>query len=80
VAPPFAYALAQSRMISRWLGRLGLSGGVLLLLTPLAVVADLLFLPFFFGAILTLIWLLAVGFSLALRSPDTAVPRPSEAL
>jgi hypothetical protein len=68
----FAYGLARTRMISRWLGRLGLSGGALLLLTPLAVVADLLFLPFFVGAILTLIWLLAAGLSLALRSPDTA--------
>jgi hypothetical protein len=74
----FAYGLARNRIISRWLGRLGLFAGALLLLTPLAVTVDILFLPFFVGTILTLVWILATGFSLALRSPDT-VRRPSEA-
>jgi hypothetical protein len=52
-----------------WLGWLGLVAGVLLLLTPLAVTVEVLFLPFFFGAILTIAWLLAAGLWLALRPP-----------
>jgi hypothetical protein len=53
----------------RWLGWLGLVAGGLLLLTPLAVTAEILFLPFFGGTILTIVWLLAVGLWLALRPP-----------
>jgi Domain of unknown function (DUF4386) len=76
----FAYGLARNRMISQWLGRLGLFAGALLLLTPLALAADVLFLPFFVGTILTLVWLLAAGLSLALRSPDTVFRRSEAAL
>jgi hypothetical protein len=69
-AAAFAYALAwPAGMAPRWLGWLGLVAGALLLLTPLAVTADVLFFPFFFGAILTLAWLLAAGLWLVLRPP-----------
>lgn len=69
-AAAFAYGLAWSTGIApRWLGWLGLVAGALLVLTPLAVTADVLFLPFFFGAILTIVWLLATGLWLALRPP-----------
>jgi hypothetical protein len=69
-AAAFAYGLAwPTRIAPRWLGWLGLVAGALLVLTPLAVTADVLFLPFFFGAILTLVWLLAAGFWLALGLP-----------
>jgi Domain of unknown function (DUF4386) len=64
----FAYQLAwPAGLAPRWLGWLGLIAGGLLVLTPLAVTADVLFLPFFFGAILTLVWLLVAGLMLALR-------------
>jgi hypothetical protein len=64
----FAYQLAWSAGLApRGLGWLGLIAGGLLLLTPLAVTADVLFLPFFFGAILTLVWLLVAGLVFALR-------------
>jgi Domain of unknown function (DUF4386) len=67
----FAYALAWPAGVApRWLGWLGLLAGGLLLLTPVAVTADVLFLPFFFGAILTLVWLLATGLWLALWPPQ----------
>ncbi len=56
-------------MAPRWLGWLGLVAAALVLLTPLAVTAELLFLPFFVGAILTLVWLLAVGLWLAIWPP-----------
>jgi hypothetical protein len=70
-AAAFAYGLAWStRITPRWLGWLGLVAGVLLLLTPLAVTTDILFLPFFLGAILTVLWLLAAGLSLSLRPPQ----------
>ena len=66
----FAYALAwTTRAAPRWLGWLGLLAGGLLLLTPLAVTADVLFLPFFVGTILTIVWLIAAGLWLALRPP-----------
>jgi Domain of unknown function (DUF4386) len=69
-AAAFAYALAwPAGMAPRWLGWLGLVAGALLLLTPLAVTADVLFFPFFFGAILTLAWLFAAGLWLVLRAP-----------
>jgi hypothetical protein len=69
-AGAFAYGLAWStRVAPRWLGWLGLLAGGLLVLTPLAVTADVLFLPFFFGTILTIVWLLVTGFWLALRPP-----------
>jgi hypothetical protein len=72
-AAAFARGLAWSSGIApRWLGWLGLAAGALLLLTPLAVTTDILFLPFFFGAILTLVWLLATGLWLALRPPGAA--------
>jgi hypothetical protein len=76
-AGAFAYALAWSTgAVPRWLGWLGLLAGGLLLLTPLAVTAELLFLPFFFGAILTIVWLLATGLWLVLRAPMAErVPR-----
>jgi hypothetical protein len=74
-AAAFAYGLAwTSGLAPRWLGWLGLVTGALLVLTPLAVTVELLFLPFFFGAILTLVWLLATGLWLALRPPE---PRAS---
>jgi hypothetical protein len=77
-AGAFAYALGWSTGLApRWLGWLGLGAAGLLLLTPLAVTVDILFLPFFFGAILTIVWLLAAGFWLALRPPAlrrSAVP------
>jgi hypothetical protein len=66
----FAHALAWSTgFVPRWLGLLGLVGGGLLLLTPLAVTAEILFLPFFLGAVLAIVWLLAAGLWLALRPP-----------
>jgi hypothetical protein len=69
-AAAFAYSLAWSTDIApRWLGWLGLVAGGLLLLTPLAVTVDVLFLRFFFGAILTVLWLLAAGLWLSLRPP-----------
>lgn len=71
-AAAFAYGLAwPAGLLPRWLGWLGLVAGALLLFTPLAVTVDLLFLPFFLGAILTLVWLLAGGLWLTLRSPGT---------
>ena len=73
-AAAFAYALAWPAGVApRWLGWLGLVAGALLLLTPLAVAAELLFLPFFLGAILALVWLLAAGVWLVLRPPGAAV-------
>ena len=69
-AAAFAYGLAWSTgAVPRWLGWLGLVAGALLVLTPLAVTADVLFVPFFFGAILTFAWLLAAGLWLVLRAP-----------
>jgi hypothetical protein len=66
-AAAFAYGLAWSTAIaSRWLGWLGLVAGVLLLFTPLAVTTDVLFFPFFVGAILAVVWLFAAGVSLSL--------------
>jgi hypothetical protein len=74
----YAYGLAWSTdTVRRWLGWLGLVAGGLLLLTPLAVTTDILFLPFFFGAILTLAWLFAAGLSLLLRPPRPAQNGPS---
>jgi hypothetical protein len=67
-AAAFAYGLAwPTAVLSRWLGWLGLIAGALLLLTPFAVTIDLLFFPFFVGAILTVVWLLAAGLTLSLR-------------
>jgi len=67
-AAAFSYGLAWSTAtVSRWLGWLGLVAGVLLLFTPLAVTTDVLFLPFFVGAILTVVWLFAAGIALMLR-------------
>ena len=57
-------------MAPRWLGWVGLTAGGLLVLTPLAVTADVLFLPFFLGTILALVWLLAAGLWLTLRPPE----------
>jgi Domain of unknown function (DUF4386) len=72
-AAAYAYGLASStHAVPRWLGWLGLVAGGLLLLTPLAVTIDILFLPFFFGAILTLVWLFAAGLLLSLRRPRAA--------
>jgi Domain of unknown function (DUF4386) len=69
-AAAYAYGLAWSTdTVPRWLGWLGLCAGGLLLLTPLAVTTDILFLPFFFGAILAVAWLFASGLSLSLRRP-----------
>ncbi len=67
----YAYGLAWSPagVAPRWLGWLGLVAGALLVLTPLAVTAEVLFFPFFIGTILTLAWLLAAGLWLALRPP-----------
>jgi hypothetical protein len=67
-AAAFAYALAWPAGVApRWLGWLGLVAGGLLVLTPLAVTAEILFLPFFLGSILTIVWLLAAGLWLVLR-------------
>jgi hypothetical protein len=69
-AAAFAHGLTwSSGATPRWLGWLGLVAGGLLLLTPLAVTVEVLFLPFFFGAILTIVWLLAAGLWLVLRAP-----------
>lgn len=77
-AAAFAYGLAwPSGLAPRWLGWLGLVAGALLLLTPLAVTVDILFFPFFVGAIVTLVWLLAAGIWLALRPPGRARPPAS---
>jgi hypothetical protein len=74
-AAAFAYGLAwTSGLAPRWLGWLGLVTGALLVLTPLAVTVEILFLPFFFGAILAVVWLIAAGLWLALRPPE---PRAS---
>ena len=79
-AAAFAYGLAWSTGIApQWLGWLGLAAGALLVFTPLAVTTDILFLPFFLGTILTLLWLFAAGLSLALRpsrSRRTHAPAP----
>jgi hypothetical protein len=73
-AGAFAYGLAWTAGAApRWLGRLGLIAAGLLVLTPLAVTAEFLSLPFFFGTILTLVWLLAAGLWLALRPPGARV-------
>jgi hypothetical protein len=72
-AAAFAYGLAwPTGILPRWLGWLGLVAGTLLLLTPLAVTIDILFLPFFVGAILTVVWLLAAGLTLSLRRRGSA--------
>jgi hypothetical protein len=60
-----------------WVWR-GLVAGGLLLLTPVAGTVDVLFLPFFFGTILTIVGLLAAGLSLAVR-PPRFWPPPSTA-
>jgi hypothetical protein len=78
-AAAFAHALAWSTGVApRWLGWLGLLAGALLVLTPLAVTADILFLPFFVGVILTIAWLLAAGVWLALRPPSASAARSAE--
>jgi hypothetical protein len=67
-AAAFAYALAwPGALAPRWLGWLGVVAGALLVLTPLAVTAEVLFLPFFFGAIMTVVWGLAAGLWLISR-------------
>jgi succinate dehydrogenase/fumarate reductase cytochrome b subunit len=72
-AAAFAYGLAwPTGILPRWLGWLGLVAGTLLLLTPLAVTIDILFLPFFVGAILTVVWLLDAGLTLSLRRRGSA--------
>jgi hypothetical protein len=77
-AASYAYGLAWSTdTVPRWIGWLGLVAGGLLLLTPLAVTTDILFFPFFFGAILTLAWLFAAGVSLTVRRPRAASNGPS---
>jgi hypothetical protein len=72
-AAAFAYGLAwATEAAPRWLGWLGVVAGLLLLFTPLALTIDVLFFPFFFGATLTLVWLLAAGVWLLLRPPAAA--------
>jgi hypothetical protein len=67
-----AYGLAwPARATPRWLGWLGVVAAALLVLTPLAVTAEVLFLPFFVGALLTLVWLLIAGAWLIAR-PERA--------
>ncbi len=73
----FAYGLAwRVAFAPRWLGWLGAVAGALMLFTPVAATTVVLFLPFFLGAILTIVWLLVAGVWLALRAPamtaDTA--------
>jgi uncharacterized protein DUF4386 len=79
-AAAFAFGLARStEVVPRWLGWLGLLAGGLLVLTPLALTADVLFFPFFFGTILTIVWLLAAGLWLALRPREPGASRTSMA-
>jgi hypothetical protein len=76
-AAAFAYGLAWPAAVApRWVGWLGLVAGALLLLTPLAVTTDVLFFPFFVGAILAIVWGFAAGVWFIVRTPKGAVVAP----
>lgn len=67
----FSYGLAWSvREAPRLLGWLGLLSSGLLGLAWLALVNEILFVPFFVGGILSLIWLLLTGIWLVIRKVD----------
>jgi hypothetical protein len=57
----FSRSLARANVIPRWLGRLGLVSGVLLCTSWMTFMKEILFLPFFFGGVLSLVWLIATG-------------------
>jgi hypothetical protein len=63
----FGYGMRSADIGPRWLGSLGLVAGALVCLTPLALVSEGLFIPFFLGTLLALVWLIGGGLWLVLR-------------
>lgn len=59
-----ARSLAWLSAVPRWQSRLGLTAGVLLCTSWLTTIHELLFLPFFFGGLLALVWLVVTGIRL----------------
>jgi uncharacterized protein DUF4386 len=63
----FSYGMRSVGAAPRWLSSLGLASGILVCLTPLALVSDGLFIPFFLGTLLALVWLIGAGLWFMLR-------------
>jgi hypothetical protein len=57
----FSRSYGPSHVVPRWLATLGLVSGALLCTSWLTFIHELLFLPFFFGGLLSLVWLIALG-------------------
>jgi hypothetical protein len=60
----FSRGLAWSKAAPRWLIRLGLTSGVLLCVSWLTFINEILFIPFFIGGLLSLVWLVVNGIRL----------------
>lgn len=60
----FSRSLTSSKAAPRWLIRLGLISGVLLCLSWLTFINEFLFIPFFIGVILSLVWSITMGIRL----------------
>jgi hypothetical protein len=60
----FSRSLAWSNAAPRWVSRLGLASGALLCTSWLTFINELLFLPFFVGGLLLLVWLITTGIRL----------------
>ena len=69
----FSRSLAWWKAGPRWLSRLGLTSGALLCLSWLTFIKELLFIPFFIGGVLSLIWLIATGIRLTRPARMTSV-------
>jgi uncharacterized protein DUF4386 len=61
----FSRSLAWSQAVPRWLAWLGLTSGTLLCSSWLTFINELLFIPFFIGGVLSLVWLITIGIRLA---------------
>jgi hypothetical protein len=57
----FSRTLKAADAAPRWLVGLGLVSGVLLCLSWLTFIKEILFLPFFLGIVLSLVWLITMG-------------------
>lgn len=69
----FSRSLASTARPSRWVTRLGVVSGVLVCTSWLTLINEILFLPFFFGGVLSVIWLATVGVRLTGRGPTRLV-------